>query len=41
MNRGKRKGFYEDASNISDEGFIELLKQAYQENAELEWRQNT
>lgn len=35
MNRGKRKRFYEDASNLSDEEFVKLLKEAYQENAEL------
>jgi len=36
MNRGQRKGFYEDASNLSDEEFIKLLEEAYQENAELD-----
>ena len=36
MNRGNRKGFYEDASNLLDEEFIKLLEESYRENGELD-----
>jgi len=36
MIKGKRKGFYEDASNLSDEEFYKLLEESYHENRELD-----
>jgi len=36
MIRGKRKGFYDDTSNLSDEEFNKLLEESYLENGELD-----
>jgi len=36
MIRSKCKGFYEDASNLSDEEYLKLLEETYCENRELD-----
>ena len=36
MIRGKRKGFYDDTSNLLDEEFNKLLEELYRENGELD-----
>jgi len=36
MIRGKRKGFYDDTSNLSNEEVIKLLEESFHENAEFD-----
>ena len=36
MIRGKRKEFYDDISNLSDEEFNKLLEELYHENSEYD-----
>jgi len=36
MLRGNRKGFYEDACNLSDDEFNKILKESYKENADFD-----